>query len=563
MGKRNREESAPVSIDDLTEQELEQMDDEQIQALLDQADNEETLDSAEVKRMLVQFEKRVVVNQQKRMKYPEQPEKFMDAEVDLHDSVKELHALAAAPDMHIEVIQNNSVPSLLGLVSHENTDISVEAVHLISELVDPETVLDAEDPQLLANALLENSLVELLVQNLERMDEAHEEDQTGVHHTLAVFENLVEIQPALVDSIIEKSKLMSWLISRLKERMVLQNRVYCSELIAIFLQHPANQKRFGEVKGAMDVLLEVLARYRRKDPASAEEQELVENTFDALCSALMVPMNQGLFVKGEGLELMLMMVKEKKFSRSRALKVLNFALKSSPPSCERFVSILGNKTLFPSLMRAASKSTEAERMQDEENVMSCISHLLQHTSGEALDRTVAKFCGDDSSKVDRLLELHLQYTSRVGAVDAEHTAAHLGDLAEDAEPGEVIYLAKLDAGLFTLQLVNLVWGLVLYHGRSAVKGHTSMLFHQHRLEPAALVQVLKGYLENIGDANQAEVQSIRTTTGKAIEGLKSLLQEEEDDSEPPTPPAHELVDEPPTPPAHELPDENNPSNDDE
>lgn len=60
-------------------------------------------------------------------------------------------------------------------------------------------------------------------------------------------------------------------------------------------------------------------------------------------------MNQGLFVKGEGLELMLMMVKEKKFSRSRALKVvhtqllllqqvwqvLNFALKSSPPSCER------------------------------------------------------------------------------------------------------------------------------------------------------------------------------------------------------------------------------------
>lgn len=60
------------------------------------------------------------------------------------------------------------------------------------------------------------SLVELLVQNLERMDEAHEEDQTGVHHTLAVFENLVEIQPALVDSIIEKSKLMSWLISRLK-----------------------------------------------------------------------------------------------------------------------------------------------------------------------------------------------------------------------------------------------------------------------------------------------------------------------------------------------------------
>lgn len=50
----------------------------------------------------------------------------------------------------------------------------------------------------------------------------------------------------------------------LQERMVLQNRVYCSELIAIFLQHPANQKRFGEVKGAMDVLLEVDTCRRRR-----------------------------------------------------------------------------------------------------------------------------------------------------------------------------------------------------------------------------------------------------------------------------------------------------------
>lgn len=59
-------------------------------------------------------------------------------------------------------------------------------------------------------------------------------------------------------------------------------------------------------------------------------------------------------------------------------------------------------------------------------------------------------------QVDRLLELHLQYTSRVGAVDAEHTAAHLGDLAEDAEPGEVCYcLITLGRSFILLSQPNL------------------------------------------------------------------------------------------------------------
>ena len=49
--------------------------------LLDQAESESALDSAEVKRLLLQFEKRVAVNQQKRMKYSEDPEKFMASEV--------------------------------------------------------------------------------------------------------------------------------------------------------------------------------------------------------------------------------------------------------------------------------------------------------------------------------------------------------------------------------------------------------------------------------------------------------------------------------------------------
>ena len=37
-----------------------------------------------------------------------------------------------------------------------------------------------------------------------------------------------------------------------------------------------------------------------RDPQTAEEEELVENLFDATCSALMLPDNKALFVQAEG-----------------------------------------------------------------------------------------------------------------------------------------------------------------------------------------------------------------------------------------------------------------------
>ncbi|CAF5132061.1 unnamed protein product, partial [Rotaria socialis] len=52
------------------------------------------LDETSLKRMLSQLEKRISKNQEMRIKYPDQPEKFMDSEIELNDAVQELHAVA-------------------------------------------------------------------------------------------------------------------------------------------------------------------------------------------------------------------------------------------------------------------------------------------------------------------------------------------------------------------------------------------------------------------------------------------------------------------------------------
>lgn len=98
--------------------------------------------------------------------------------------------------------------------------------------------------------------------------------------------------------------------------------------------------------------------YRRRDPSSADELEFMENLFDSLCSALSSPTVKTPFLKGEGIELMCLMLKEKKLSRTRAIKTLDHALQGANGTgvelCEKFVELLGLKTLFSAFMGKVS-----------------------------------------------------------------------------------------------------------------------------------------------------------------------------------------------------------------
>jgi beta-catenin-like protein 1 len=103
----------------------------------------------------------------------------------------------------------------------------------------------------------------------------------------------------------------------------------------------------------------------------------MENVFDALCAVLSEPENKQAFLDEEGgeprilryrlssvlakidadgqVELMVLIMKEKKVARSRSIKVLDYAMSGSAgtPNCERFVDALGLKTLFAAFMNKA------------------------------------------------------------------------------------------------------------------------------------------------------------------------------------------------------------------
>ncbi|KAF9354992.1 hypothetical protein BGX34_010705 [Mortierella sp. NVP85] len=448
---------------------------------------EETFDLSAVRKMILKFEKAINKNQEMRVKYPDDPQKFMESETDLDEEIKRLMAMTQAPQYYPVLVELGTVNSILSLLSHENPEITIDAVELLKELTDEEVLSNVDqdqgedDPEentgrkegeagmkVFAQALVDQGLLELLIQNLARLDEEETSDRQGVFNTLAIFENLTSIDVAMAETIVNRCKLLPWLLQRLKVKVFDSNKQYCSELLAILLQSsPENRKTLGTL-GGIDDLLQFLAVYKRKDPKDPDEIELLENLFDALCSALGDKENKQLFLQGEGIELMVIMIKEKKMARIRAVKVLDYAMstKAGTANCLRFVEIMGLKTLFSIFSRkGVDKLKKAYKsfseVEEEEHIIGIIASLVRNLpleSGHRL-RVVRKFVEDDYAKLERLLNIREGYESRVAALDEKFAQENKElELDEDeiAEEEPARSLQRLETGLYVMQLIDLI-----------------------------------------------------------------------------------------------------------
>lgn len=83
------------------------------------------MDETTLKKIILNFEKRSLKNREMRIKFPDSPEKFMESEVELHEVLQEMRILSTAPDYYPLLVKLQVIPSLLELLSHDNTDVAV------------------------------------------------------------------------------------------------------------------------------------------------------------------------------------------------------------------------------------------------------------------------------------------------------------------------------------------------------------------------------------------------------------------------------------------------------
>ncbi|XP_030759608.1 beta-catenin-like protein 1 [Sitophilus oryzae] len=486
-------------------QTLDQITEEERAEILKYVETEQTqgevVDATTIKKIILNFEKRSLKNREMRIKFPDSPEKFMESEIELHEILQEMRVLSTAPDYYPLLVKLQVIPSLLELLSHDNTDVAVATVELLQELTDVDILNESEEgADALIQSLLDQQVIALLVQNLDRLDETVKEEADGVHNTLSIIENLTELRSEITTEA-GKQGLLTWILKRLRLKAPFdQNKLYASEMLSIILQdNEKNRLMLGEVDG-IDTLLQQLAFYKRHDPATAEEHEYMENLFNCLCSSLMVVPNRDRFLKGEGLQLMNLMLREKKISRNGSLKVLDYAMAGlhGKDNCNKFVDILGLRTIFPLFMKTPKKNRRKvlSTEEHEEHVCSIIASMLRNCRGSQRQRLISKFTENDHEKVDRLLELHFKYLEKVESID---------ETLDDREENEdTNYLKRLEGGLFTLQLIDYIIVEVCAAGPATIKQRVMQILNMRGASLKTIRHVMREYAGNLGEEGDKE-----------------------------------------------------------
>ncbi|UNI15324.1 hypothetical protein JDV02_001867 [Purpureocillium takamizusanense] len=424
----------------------------------------EKIDVPWLRKTAANLEKRIAKNAELRAKFESEPQKFIGSEGDLDADIKSLSILSEHPDLYPEFVKLGCVANLAGLLAHDNTDIAIDVMEIIGELTDEDVAAEDEQWNALVDALIDGDVVGLLVSNFSRLNEDDETDRNGVYYALGILENLCS-RSATATRVGSEAALLKWLLQRIqrKESVVSQNKQYAAEILAILAQSSPESRRRIIDQDATDTLLQLVAPYRKRDPdKGGEEEEYMENIFEALTCLADEPSGKDKFIEAEGVELCLIMLREGKMSKAPALRLLDHAAggRAGGAVCSKLVEAGGLKGIFTLF----GKTHDHRFLEHLLGILASMLRLLPATSPERI-RTLAKFVEKDYAKAAKLVALHREYSARVARAEEEHRRRREDpddddDATTDPDEAEVELLSRrLDAGLFTLQQIDasLAW----------------------------------------------------------------------------------------------------------
>jgi beta-catenin-like protein 1 len=479
---------------------------------------DEKYDVAWVRKLGLNFEKKISKNTQLRSKYDDDPSKFIESEADLDADIKALSILSEHPELYEDFVKLGCMTSLVTLLAHENTDIAIDAIEIISGLIDEDVEAEQDQWDALAEAALDADLLGLLVSILSTLDEKQEVDRSGVYNALNILESLASA-PTLSPRLEKDNNVHKWLLERIQkmESPISQNKQYAAEVLAIFLQNSTpNRNTIIDLNG-VDILLQLLAPYRRRDPSNdSSEMEFVENVFDAVTCLVDEPSGKSEFVKAEGVELALIMLREGKMSKDRALRLLDHAVEGAYGSgvCEKIVEAQGLKTVFGMFMKKHDNASN-------EHFLGIFAALLRCLPGDSAPRirVLAKFMEKDYEKIGKLVKLRREYAAKVSAVDVQIENDKQGMSAEDQADMETFWLSqRLDAGLYCLQTVDVVLAWLVAEDGGARKKVVELLGERDE-SLTDIESTLQQQIEGVTDDTE-EAEGFAEMLGTLVEFLR-------------------------------------------
>lgn len=424
--------------------------------------------------------------------------------------------MAEHPELYTEFVKLGCTGSLVGLLAHENTDIAIDAIEIIGELTDEDVAAEDEQWSGLVDALVDADLLDLLVSNFSRLNEEDESDRNGVYYALGILENFCS-RSQIAARIGNEDRLIKWLLQRIqrKEASVTQNKQYAAEILAIVAQASDDSKKALAEADAVDDLLQLVAQYRRRDPdKSGEEEEYMENLFEALTCIADSDTGKVKFLEAEGVELCLIMLKEGKKAKPPALRLLDHAASGARgiDICNKMIDTGGLKNLFTAFMK-----TQEHRLI--EHLVSIFANMLRRFPAESAERirTLAKFVEKSYEKTIKLVKLFHDYEARVSAA-AEQAKINMSQDGNSEEHEYERLAARLENGLFTLQQIAVILSWLVAEDSGAKQSIKELL--AQRDEDFGSLRTLMKEQQGALDTEEEDNKDLSDMLGALIEFLE-------------------------------------------
>lgn len=247
----------------------------------------------------------------------------------------------------------------------------------------------------------------------------------------------------------------------------------------------------------------------------------MENLFNVLTSIVEEPVGKTKFLEAEGTELCLLLVRDGKTSKNRALKVLDHVCgyAAAPPSnttpphiaaCEALIAARGLKPLFSTFMK-----TKRPDLAQTEHILGLFASLLRSLPGnsDARFRLLAKFLENEYAKISKLLALRRDYATRLAVMDRTLEAQMSGLSAQEREEVEVENIpSRLSEGLYALQCIDATLAWLVAEDNGARKAIVKGLADTDE-SLASVKGTLKAQLDGVLEVEAAEREVLEALVG--------------------------------------------------
>lgn len=502
----------------------------------------EIVENFNVKAEMKKLEKLIVENEQLRNKYENDGSKFLNSEMNLHSKLDYFREnVIINPTVNYGILLNSDdfLIALLTLFQHKNVDIKMDVIHIWTDIIDLNENGDSGENELiklLVVKLIQMDFIVVLINSCFNVLKCNDKDEAqGVYHVFRIVETFLDIEGFIVGKqILQKTNLLESLLKMIVSNNFDTNTLYAAELISLLLHSDltsncklymnigqTDQSVKSNVNG-LDCLLKAMAVYRKKDPASVEEQEYVENIENILNACLLVFEHQEAFRRYEGFELIVKCFQSGKFIKDGCLKTIESAILNNPRNIDHFIQCKGLKIVFTAFMGkfkfssfVHKKEKPRKLAQQVEIALSMITTMTLlcpiDSKGESYERLHYKFFENDFQKCDRAVELFHDHHQKLQALDktlAAQTSTlqskHMLTNEEDIQDWNTEqHLYKLDNGLSTMyHIAYLLMHLITYS--SALKTYILDKLSEIDLSPNLIPPIVQAYSTDMETKEQSE-----------------------------------------------------------